>query len=126
MKWAAQELHKMGPKHVLVKGGHLPSSEGGMAPDVLYDGVAFHVLTAPRFETQNTHGTGCTYAAAIATGIAQGPSAFEGSFLCRTIHNPYRWCVCKGHFTSKLPPLVLCSGFILLCWHYLGHSFLHS
>jgi hydroxymethylpyrimidine/phosphomethylpyrimidine kinase len=39
---------------------------------VLYDGSEFQVFTAPRIDTVNTHGTGCTFASAIAAGLAQG------------------------------------------------------
>jgi hydroxymethylpyrimidine/phosphomethylpyrimidine kinase len=53
---------------VLVKGGHLKDS----ATDILYDGRAFTRFPAPRLESNNTHGTGCTFSAAIAAGLAHG------------------------------------------------------
>ncbi|MEW6355099.1 MAG: bifunctional hydroxymethylpyrimidine kinase/phosphomethylpyrimidine kinase [Planctomycetota bacterium] len=68
MEQAAAALAERGARHVLVKGGHLPDA----ATDVLYDGDRFHHLSAERIATKNTHGTGCTYSAAIATGLAQG------------------------------------------------------
>lgn len=55
---------------VLVKGGHLGGS--GDAVDVLYDGHLWHELRGPRVATRNTHGTGCTLAAAIAAELAKG------------------------------------------------------
>lgn len=67
MRRAAEEIHELGPKYVLVKGGHLQ----GEAVDVLFDGKAFHEFRSPRVETRNVHGTGCTYASAIATYLAQ-------------------------------------------------------
>lgn len=67
MRRAAEEIHALGASAVLVKGGHLE----GEAVDLLFDGRGFHVFRAPRVETKNTHGTGCTYAAAIATYLAQ-------------------------------------------------------
>ena len=67
MQRAAEEIHAMGPKYVLVKGGHLR----GEALDLLYDGQQFHEFSSPRVETKNVHGTGCTYASAIATYLAQ-------------------------------------------------------
>jgi hydroxymethylpyrimidine/phosphomethylpyrimidine kinase len=65
-----RRLVGMGPKAVLMKGGH---AVGGMCTDVLVD--ANGIITtcaAPRIETRNTHGTGCTYSAAIAAQLAQG------------------------------------------------------
>jgi len=52
-----------------VKGGHLG---GDKVNDVLADETATRVLSAPRIDTKHTHGTGCTLASAIATGLAQG------------------------------------------------------
>jgi hydroxymethylpyrimidine/phosphomethylpyrimidine kinase len=68
MEAAARRIHALGPRHVLVKGGHLKDS----ATDVLYDGRAFTRFPAPRLESNNTHGTGCTYSSAIAAGLARG------------------------------------------------------
>jgi hydroxymethylpyrimidine/phosphomethylpyrimidine kinase len=67
---AAERLLLLGPAAVLVKGGHLP---GDVVVDVLRtaDGYAER-FTSPRQDTRSTHGTGCTLASAIATGIAQG------------------------------------------------------
>ena len=67
MKVAAGKILDMGPKAALVKGGHLE----GAAVDVLYDGESFEEFRAERIDTPNTHGTGCTYSAAIATFLAQ-------------------------------------------------------
>jgi hydroxymethylpyrimidine/phosphomethylpyrimidine kinase len=68
MEEAARRIHARGPRHVLVKGGHLKDS----ATDILYDGRGFTRFPAPRLESSNTHGTGCTYSAAIAAGLAHG------------------------------------------------------
>ncbi|MBI4639329.1 MAG: bifunctional hydroxymethylpyrimidine kinase/phosphomethylpyrimidine kinase [Candidatus Tectomicrobia bacterium] len=68
MQEAARKIHALGPRHVLVKGGHFP----GDAIDILFDGKEFTEYRAPRIDTQNTHGTGCTYASAIAAGLAKG------------------------------------------------------
>eukprot|EP00271_Cylindrocystis_brebissonii_P023354 TRINITY_DN965_c0_g1_i6.p1 TRINITY_DN965_c0_g1~~TRINITY_DN965_c0_g1_i6.p1 ORF type:complete len:717 (+),score=82.09 TRINITY_DN965_c0_g1_i6:67-2151(+) len=70
MKKAAELIHQMGPRHVLIKGGHLPDSE--KAVDVFYDGVAFEELHSERIGTRNSHGTGCTLASAIAAELAKG------------------------------------------------------
>ena len=66
---AAAAIHELGPSWVLVKGGHLE----GDAVDVLFDGHDSHVLFANRIDaTTATHGTGCTLASTIATGLARG------------------------------------------------------
>ena len=70
MKQAAIDLHKLGCKYVLVKGGHLVDD----ATDVLYDGEHFHMLEAKRLVSINTHGTGCTLSSAIAANLAKGYS----------------------------------------------------
>jgi hydroxymethylpyrimidine kinase/phosphomethylpyrimidine kinase/thiamine-phosphate diphosphorylase len=66
---AAQALHAHGARNVLIKGGHLP---GGDALDILFDGNNFQRFQAARIDSVNTHGTGCSYASAIATFLAQG------------------------------------------------------
>ncbi len=68
MKEAARALIALGAKAVLIKGGHL----AGAAIDLLYDGQHFHTYPAPRIETVHTHGTGCTYSAAITALLARG------------------------------------------------------
>jgi len=65
---AARRLCEMGAQAVLIKGGHL----AGEATDVLFDGTEWREFPAPRLETRHTHGTGCTYSAAITAGLAQG------------------------------------------------------
>ena len=69
MEQAARQLYNMGAANVLIKGGHLTGPD---AVDVLFDGSECHHFTAERVFTSNTHGTGCTYASAIATYLAQG------------------------------------------------------
>lgn len=73
MENAAKVIHDYGAKNVVVKGGHL----AGDAVDVLYDGKQFHAFSAARIENGETHGTGCTYSAAIATLLAKGHSITE-------------------------------------------------
>lgn len=70
MRDAARTLFDMGPAAVLIKGGHLAATDD--AVDVLYDGTTFHAVRAPRIDTPHTHGTGCTYASAIAAHVAHG------------------------------------------------------
>lgn len=68
-KTAAAAIRDYGVQAVLIKGGHLP---GPQATDVLYCDGTFTLFEAERIETKNTHGTGCTYSAAIATQLALG------------------------------------------------------
>jgi len=68
MRLAAEQLCEMGCKNVLVKGGHL----AGKATDVLLSEGVFHEFSSERIETLHTHGTGCTYSAAITADLAKG------------------------------------------------------
>lgn len=70
IKKAAREILQMGPRYVLIKGGH----RDGDATDFLFDGINFETFSAPRIETMHTHGTGCTLSAAIAALLAKGQS----------------------------------------------------
>jgi hydroxymethylpyrimidine/phosphomethylpyrimidine kinase len=65
---AACRIHGMGAHAVLIKGGHLESD----STDILFDGVEYREFPAPRIATSQTHGTGCTYSAAITAGLAAG------------------------------------------------------
>jgi hydroxymethylpyrimidine/phosphomethylpyrimidine kinase len=68
MKEAARRIVALGARAVVIKGGHL----AGPPLDLLYDGAAFHEFQGERCATKNTHGTGCTFSAALAVGLAQG------------------------------------------------------
>lgn len=69
MKRAAEKLLSLGPKAVLLKGGHL---DGPRLTDLLLTDAGFEVFEGQRIETKHTHGTGCTTASALAAGLAQG------------------------------------------------------
>ena len=76
MRTAARKILDLGPQAVLVKGGHL---EGDAIDVLLYRGEWLE-FAAPRIETRHTHGTGCTYSAAITASIAAGhelPAAIQ-------------------------------------------------
>jgi len=68
MEAAARTIWAMGPKHVLIKGGHL----AGDSTDILFDGENFTYFKSPRIATKNTHGTGCTLSSAIAANLGRG------------------------------------------------------
>ncbi len=66
---AARAVHALGAGNVVVKGGHLA---GDVVTDLLFDGERFHDFSGRRVPTKNTHGTGCTFASAIACHLARG------------------------------------------------------
>ena len=68
---ACKSIISMGADTVVVKGGHL---KGKAASDLFYDGSTFRTFTTKRVNTTNTHGTGCTFASAIAAWLAKGES----------------------------------------------------
>jgi hydroxymethylpyrimidine kinase/phosphomethylpyrimidine kinase len=72
-KRAAEAIAGLGAKVVVVKGGHL---SGEKAVDVVYDGD-FHLLDGERIPSKTTHGTGCSFASAIAAGLAKGKSPLD-------------------------------------------------
>lgn len=89
MKNAAQKLHSMGASNVLMKGGHLSTTQ---SPDVLFDGRVLHDFAAPRVATQSTHGTGCTLSAAITAYLALGENLADAcrkakEYLTRALVN---------------------------------------
>lgn len=106
MREAARRIREMGPRHVVVKGGHL----AGDAVDVLYDGRGYREFRAERIPTADTHGTGCTYSAAIATGLARGlevPAAVAAAKDYITAAVRYAWRLGGGHGpTNHLAPLL--------------------
>lgn len=73
---AARRLKGLGPAAVIVKGGHL---ESPYAIDILFDGRDVVELQSPRIATTSTHGTGCTFASAIAANLALGASLHEAA-----------------------------------------------
>jgi hydroxymethylpyrimidine/phosphomethylpyrimidine kinase len=78
---AARRIHDLGPAMVVVKGGHLG---GDTSDDLVFDGSSFEVLSGRRVATRHTHGTGCTFSAAIAAGLARGLSPLEAVREART------------------------------------------
>jgi hydroxymethylpyrimidine/phosphomethylpyrimidine kinase len=71
MKRAGALIKDMGCKFVVIKGGHIDGKDP-MATDVVFNGDEYFLLSERRFNTKNCHGTGCTFSAAIAAGIAKG------------------------------------------------------
>jgi len=93
-RWAAKELVFMGAKAAIVKGGHLE----GPPTDILYDGNEFRAFTAQRIESTSTHGTGCTFASAVAANLAKGMTLRDAVPAAkRYITNAIRNAVAIGH-----------------------------
>ena len=77
-----RRLQAWGAASVVLKGGHI-DPEGPVSDDFFWDGRFPMRLSAPRVATRNTHGTGCTYAAAIAAGLARGESVRSAVIAAR-------------------------------------------
>nr|WP_193760837.1 bifunctional hydroxymethylpyrimidine kinase/phosphomethylpyrimidine kinase [Fictibacillus macauensis] len=95
---AAKYLHSLGAKGVVIKGGHLEGIEEPV--DLYYDGSSMHEFKGKRIETKQTHGTGCTFAAAITAQLALGRSPFEAvetakAFIQAAISHPLN--IGNGH-----------------------------
>ncbi|HSV97408.1 MAG TPA: bifunctional hydroxymethylpyrimidine kinase/phosphomethylpyrimidine kinase [Spirochaetota bacterium] len=106
MKKAARKIRDMGARNVVVKGGHLD----GDAIDILFDGKDFHTFSVERVVTGDTHGTGCTYSAAIATALARGEEVYGAvesakRYITAAIRNSLR--LGSGHGpTNHLSPIL--------------------
>jgi hydroxymethylpyrimidine/phosphomethylpyrimidine kinase len=90
---AAKAMHALGPRYVLVKGGHL-REDTDTCIDLLYDGDTFTELPGPRFDTGNTHGGGDNMASAIASAIARGMTvpeavAFGKRYIVEGVRHSY-------------------------------------
>lgn len=79
---AARRICRMGARHVVIKGGHDVDTMHTL--DILYDGVRFEEFQGNRVETKHTHGTGCTFSAAIAAQLAQGKSVREAVRIAKS------------------------------------------
>jgi hydroxymethylpyrimidine/phosphomethylpyrimidine kinase len=78
MEAAARRLVEMGAKAVIVKGGHMER-----AIDVVFDGKEMHLLSGDKVKIENTHGTGCTFAAALTAQLAEGRGLVEAATLAK-------------------------------------------
>ena len=95
----------MGARSVVVKGGHFEDARA--ATDLYYDGQHFREFTVdPRATRQNTHGTGCTFASAIAAGLAKGMGAGDAvalakSYVTLAIQHAYPIGTATGRCTTS-------------------------
>ncbi len=95
---AAKILHGFGSKYVYLKGGHLAGED---AVDVFYDGKTIAYLRAKRIETNNVHGTGCTFSAALSAALARGATvevAVRAAkvYTTKTISGAKTWALGRG------------------------------
>lgn len=79
---AAKRLVAMGSRYVILKGGH-DLTGGDEVVDLLFDGRTFTRMSSPRIETRHTHGTGCTFSAALTAGLARGMGVEEAAGLAK-------------------------------------------
>jgi len=99
MRAQGERLLALGAKAVLIKGGH---AEGSESIDLLIEPGAVTRLSSPRFDTKNTHGTGCTLSSAIAAGIAKGLTLADAaraakSYVTTAIAAADRLSIGAGH-----------------------------
>lgn len=95
---AAKVIHGFGSKFVLIKGGHLLAER---ATDLLYDGRFFNVFKGEYIETPHTHGTGCTFASAIAAHLARGKSVADAVASAKAyVTEAIRHSLAIGHGTG--------------------------
>lgn len=93
---AARAIAELGPRYVVIKGGH----RGGEPVDVVYDGTGFVEFATERVDTENTHGTGCTFSSAITAHLARGFSPLDAigeakEYLTAALKASYR--IGEGH-----------------------------
>ncbi|MNZ59368.1 Hydroxymethylpyrimidine/phosphomethylpyrimidine kinase [compost metagenome] len=80
-KEAAKIIHAMGSNYVVLKGGHDTSTKAVV--DLLYDGHEFIFMESQRVQTRHTHGTGCTYSAAVTAELAKGKTVPEATHIAK-------------------------------------------
>jgi hydroxymethylpyrimidine/phosphomethylpyrimidine kinase len=81
VRQAARDIIDLGPRAVVITGGH---GHGGAVEDVLFDGTQFHVFGGERLLARQTHGTGCTFSAAIAAQLARGAELVDAVRAAKT------------------------------------------
>ncbi len=99
---AARALAALGPRTVVVKGGHAVTGTGHEAVDVVWTEGAMFELRHPRIDTSNTHGTGCSFAAAVAARLAHGEHVVEAvatakAYVSRAVAGGAAWQLGRGH-----------------------------
>ena len=97
-KTAAREITAMGARAVVIKGGHFEHEAN--ATDLYYDGRGYRDFTSVRIPTTRTHGTGCTFASAVAAGLAKGMATADAVALAKsyvTLAIQHAYAIGHGH-----------------------------
>lgn len=99
---AARELADTGCEVVVIKGGHRTMDTPDVAVDVWFDGTELHELSGPRLDTGNNHGTGCSFASAVAARLAHGDEVADAlvaakEYVARALTGGSRWRLGAGH-----------------------------
>jgi hydroxymethylpyrimidine/phosphomethylpyrimidine kinase len=99
---AARALGALGPAVIVIKGGHPVSDGSDQAVDVVWDGTSTYDLSAPRVDTVNNHGTGCTFAAAAAAAMAAGAEPAQAlqaakDYVSLALSRGASWQLGHGH-----------------------------
>ena len=97
---AARRIHEMGAAAVIVTGGH---GAGAEVVDLLFDGRAFAEFRTPRIDTPHTHGTGCTFASAVAANLALGHALADSAARAQQyVAGAIRRAIAIGHGHGSL------------------------
>jgi hydroxymethylpyrimidine/phosphomethylpyrimidine kinase len=112
MGQAARLLHQMGPRYVLIKGGHLDGTDDIL--DIVYDGSQFHEYRGPRLNVRNARGAGCTFASCVTAEVAKGHDVLAAvgiarQYVAAALRAAAQWRLGQGrgtlfHGTGR-PPL---------------------
>ena len=99
---AVEALGALGPAVIVVKGGHAVSDDADQAVDVIWDGTGTSELRAPRVDTINNHGSGCSFASAIAAGLARGAERADAievakAYVFSAVTGGATWRLGGGH-----------------------------
>ncbi len=98
---AARDILQLGPQAVIIKGGHLPNPE--RSTDYLFDHNGLTLIEGPRIDTRNTHGSGCTFASAIAAYLAQQRELREAVIRAKEyVTEAIRHSLALGHGNGPL------------------------
>jgi hydroxymethylpyrimidine/phosphomethylpyrimidine kinase len=104
-KRAAKIINEMGPEAVVVKGGHIIEKEG-MSVDILLYQDKFTLLEAPRYDTKDTHGTGCSFSSAITAELAKGNDVVKAVRIAkRFVNHAIRFGLRIGKGHGPLNPM---------------------
>ncbi len=108
MKKAAFLIRKLGVQNVIIKGGHQPVRKKSEVVDILYAGGKYYEYCAPWLDIKDTHGTGCTYASALAANLAMGENLIDAAGLANfTVRQAIENSLRLGHGCGPVHTAVL-------------------